>query len=665
MLTLTNETKMKKYTVWRNKFNVAIIATLISFVGYGIVSAQSTTINVQIGAPVIDVCPNILGAQATVPGGMIIDGNGDCVTPAPPVVDVCNNLAGNQTTIPAGYYQDGNGDCLIQPTPPVDVCPNLFGVQAVVPSSLIVDENGNCIAPPIDECPNIDGPQSVIPEGMVRIDSICFTPEPEDVTEDPDEITPPIGNIRPSTPNPPRATPDYKNVPPVLDAVFEPLVNVVPESIKEAVKQVPVDVARTVPYYIYAVLGIAALIMVIQAFRELFATKSLILLLNKERNIAEQKDNFIALASHYLRTPLTLMRNGLDTIVALKELKVSQLEPLRVTLTDMDADIKAILADIDNNEALRGISAPPTDMSGQKSIFKSAFFWIPIVGSLFLTWVANFLLGVVADVDLGTANLLFQVIVVVAISIVFYSAFRNHHIRRSQRAYQQKLIEHERTIDSARNGFIRHSTDALQRGLGSIYASRSVLGNTPSARFFDEGYLRFNNILEKFLLLGQIQANNVEDIENVNLREVIDGILTGLEPTIATKKLTVHNNVNGLIFVRQNRSLFEFVINSVIDNAIKFNADGGTITISADKSTSQMTVQVSDTGVGIPKDKLAQLFKPFSRADSALQFNYEGLGFSLFLDKIITDYMGGDIVATSTQSKGTNITVKTALAHVV
>jgi signal transduction histidine kinase len=665
MLTLTNETKMKIHTVWRNKFNVAIIATIISFVGYGVVSAQSTTITVQIGAPVIDVCPNILGVQATVPGGMVIDGFGNCVTPAPPIVDVCNNLPGNQETIPVGYYRDGNGDCFVQPTPPappIDVCPNLFGIQAVVPSSLIVDGNGNCIAPPIDECPNIEGPQSAIPEGMVKIDSVCFTPVPDEVTEDPDEIIPPIGVARPSSPNPPRSTPDYKNVPPVLDAAFEPIVNIVPATVKEAVKQVPVDVARTVPYYIYAVLGIAALVMVIQAFRELFATKALVLLLNKERGIAEQKDNFIALASHYLRTPLTLMRNGLDTIIALKELKVNQLTPLRTALDALDADIKEILHDIDSNEALKGISAPPVEMSSQKSIFKSAFFWIPIAGSLFLTWVANFLLGVVADVDLGTANLLFQVIVIVAISMVFYSAFRNHHIRKSQRAYQQKLIEHERAIDGARNGFIKRSTDALQRGLGSIYATRNVLGNTPSARFFDEGYLRFNNILEKFLLLGHIQANNVEDIENVNLREVIDGILVGLEPTIKTKKLTIENNVNGLIFIKQNRDLFEFVINSVIDNAIKFNADGGTITINANKSTHQMTVQISDTGVGIPKDKLAQLFKPFSRADSALQFNYEGLGFSLFLDKIITDYMGGDIVASSAKTKGTSITVKTALS---
>lgn len=643
---------MKKNNVWQ-RFGVGFLLTAIGLGFFASdVSAQSTTINVQLGPVVIDQCPNIPGTQATVPNGMVIDGNGNCVTPPPPVNDSCNNIPGVQQSIPNGYYRDSNGNCYPQPSPPVDVCPNISGVQSSVPSSLVVDENGNCVAPPVDECPNIAGPQSAIPEGMVRVGDVCFTPQPDAVAP-----TTPIG---PTSRPPVRST--FKNVPAALDPVVAPLVEIVPESVKEIVKTVPVEVARTVPYYIYAVLGIAALVMVLQAFREMFATKALILLLNKEKSIADQKDNFIALASHYLRTPLTLMRNGLDTIVALKEIQSETLEPLRTSLQALDNNIKAILGDIESNEALSGISAPPAQQQ-QTSILKSPFFWLPILGSLTLTWLANFLLGIVADVDLGTANLLFQVIVIVAISIVFYSAFRNHHIRKTQRQYQQKLIEHERTIDAARNAFIGKATQALQSGLGSIYASRGVLGAAPSAKFFDEGYMRFNSILEKFLLLGKIEANRIDDIENVNLREVIDTALAHLEPTIKTKKLVIKNDVNGMIFVKQNKALFEFVIQSVIDNAVKFNAESGTITIGADKDTKEMTVSISDTGVGIPKDKLAQLFKPFSRADSALQFNYEGLGFSLFLDKIITDYMGGNIIATSAQDKGTNVIVKTNLSH--
>lgn len=74
-------------------------------------------------------------------------------------------------------------------------------------------------------------------------------------------------------------------------------------------------------------------------------------------------------------------------------------------------------------------------------------------------------------------------------------------------------------------------------------------------KFFDEGYLRFNNILEKFLLLGKIEANSMEDIESLNLRSAIDGVLAlASQSTIDEKKITVKNDVNGIIFVKQNKA---------------------------------------------------------------------------------------------------------------
>lgn len=631
-----------------------LFATLLLFPTQA--HASQTTVNVTVGLPLIDVCPNIPGAQPTVPNGMIIDGNGNCVTPPPPIVDVCSNIAGDQSTIPSGYYQDELNNCLPQPSPPVDVCPNLSGVQAVVPSSLVVDEDGNCIAPPIDECPNIEGPQSAIPEGMVRVDSTCFTPTPP----------PGVGPTEP-TPQPPaeqpRSTPVYRNVPtflaPVLAPVLEPIINIIPEPVKELVKTVPIEVARTVPYYIYAVLGIAAIVMIGQAIREAAAINALLALLKREKNIAEQKDNFIALASHYLRTPLTLMRNGLDTIIALKELPGVDLTPLKAPIDEMDADIKAILTDIESNAALKDINAPTEELKGQ-SLLRSGYFWGPILGSLTLTLFANFLLGIVADVDLGTANLLFQVIVITAVSIVFYTALRNYKIRNKQKAHQQRLLDHERTVDGARNAFIASSTQALQTGLTKVYGARYLLGNAPSAKFFDDGYLRFNNILDKFLLLSTIQSNSTAVTQKIDVQALVDSVIDGYSEQIAAKKLAVTNAIPRGVSVQQNYALFEFVIKSVIDNAIKFNVDGGSIELAADVASKQIVVHVSDNGVGIPNDKLAQLFKPFSRADSAIQFNYEGLGFSLFLDKIIADYMGGDIQATSAPEKGTKITLRTA-----
>lgn len=610
-----------------------------------------TTIEVSLGAPVVDVCPNIPGTQPTVPAGMIIDGSGNCVTPPPPVVDVCLNMPGDQTTIPEGYYRDNDGNCHPQPSPPIDVCPNLFGIQAVVPSSLIVDENGNCIAPPVDECPNIDGPQSSIPVGMVKIDGVCFTPETAQPTEPQDNLPEPdFWPVATKT--------TYKNVPEILTPLVKPLVEAVPENVKEFVKTVPVEVARTVPYYIYALLAVTALVMLVQAVREVTATRFFLVLLKREKSIAEQKDNFIALASHYLRTPLTLMRNGLDTLVALKEVTEKKIAPLRTPIEQMDQDIASIIADIEGNEALKDIKPPEELDAKHKKPARSIFFWGAIIGSLVLTLVANFMLGVVADVDLGTANLLFQIIVITAVSIFFYTSFRNFFIKRRERKRQQVLMDHEYTVDEARNKFIKEATDVLRQGLEKIYNQRQVISSAPSAKFFEDGYNRFNSILEKFVLLSTLQASVAIPTTKLHLKELVDEAIEELSEMASEQKVAITNEVDPSLVVEQNRKLLSFVVKTVIDNAIKFNIEGGKVTIGANKSSKHITVNVSDSGIGIPKEKLPQLFKPFSRANSALEFNYEGLGFSLFLNKIITDYIGGDITASSQKDVGTDISVK-------
>lgn len=638
-----------------NKLRVAaclVAVAMVCIIGAQLAHAQST-IRVRLGPVVIDVCPNILGVQTSVPPGMVIDEAGNCVTPPPPLVDVCNNIEGYQASIPEGFYRDANGDCFRQPSPPVDVCPNITGLQSTVPNGLVVDQHGNCVAPPVDECPNIDGPQSTIPQGMTKSNGICFTP----ITEPSTSLPPPSGGSTSRSGTVPRTAPDYKNVPDVLDPVMEPLVNLVPESIKKIVKAVPKEVAQTVPYYIFGLLGLAAVVLAVQALREVTSTRILMALIKKERSLAEQKDNFIALASHYLRTPLTLMQNGLDTIIALKEVGAPAVKPLQQTLREMDGHIKSILASIENNDALKHITAPRTAPERLR-IFRSAFFWGPVAGSVIFSLLANFLLGVVADVDLGTANLLFQVVVIIAVSMLFYSAVRNFYIHKLRRRKQQQLLDYERTVDEARNGFIAQTTAVLSDGLGSIYANRHLLGKAPSAKFFDEGYVRFNAMLEKFLLLGQLRSDRLSTVTTINLHDIVDQVLSSYAKQLKEKSLTAANTIDTSITTRQNPVLFEFIIRSLIDNAIKFNTSNGTIRIDANKETRQFAVSVSDSGIGIPKDKLSQVFQPFSRATSAMQFDYEGLGFSLFLDRIITDYIGGSIAAASSKDHGTSVTVR-------
>lgn len=74
---------------------------------------------------IVDVCPNLDGAQAAVPDGLIVDASGVCVVPPPH--DECPNVAGMQADVPYGNAKDGDGNCVY------DACVNIDGVQAVIP----------------------------------------------------------------------------------------------------------------------------------------------------------------------------------------------------------------------------------------------------------------------------------------------------------------------------------------------------------------------------------------------------------------------------------------------------------------------------------------------------------------------------------------------------
>lgn len=610
----------------------------------------------------VDICPNIDGLQETIPDGMELDDDGNCFTPEPleppipPVtVDLCSNIDGLQAALPDDYYRTIAGECFAQPAEPVDVCPNLNGIQAAIPVGYYLDTDNQCykLPPLVDVCPNIDGPQAVLPDGMTKQNDQCYTPEPNESEATPSP-TPPTGTTTGGG-----NTPKLANIPDSLTPLVQPFVNLVPEPVQEWLRSLPPVVAKTAPYYIFAIVGLLAFGVLLQALREAEFTRQLLALLRRERDIAEQKDMFIGLASHYLRTPLTVMNGGLDMSIAARELSAEQALPLKQELEQLQARIDGILHDVSNNTLLRDIKTVP-DNTTPPSVWHSVFFWGPLVGAVLLTLLANFLFGVVGNHAIGTDTLAFQVIFAVAVLVVLYLAVRNLFVKRRLHEQKRRLVEHEQVIDDARNSFIAQASAALQQSLASIGAQKQLVTAAPSGYFFENGYTQFQEILNKFLLLSYIQTGAERSLEVIDIRSMVSAILARYQPEIAAKKLSVTNAIESLT-IHQNRKLFEFVVVSLIDNAIKFNKDGGSITISTKPLSKTLAISVRDNGIGIEDAKLNQLFQPFTRATSVTEFNYEGLGFSLFLDRLIMKYTDGTIKINSTPNRGTASTVTVPL----
>lgn len=571
-----------------------------------LVSAQDNQVQVLVG----DVCPNIPGNQPTIPSGMQIDSNGDCFTPTPPIPDVCPNLDGPQNAIPNGYYRNQNGNCVTQTTPPKDVCPNISGTQSTIPNEMTTGANGDCVQPSTDSCPNIPGPQSTLPKDMKHDDAgNCFTPP---VTP----VTPPEQPTKP------------EDVPLVRSAPFD-----------------------LMPYYPIGALFVVSVFLLTQMLRESLATNGIIILFKRRKRLAEDKDQFIELSKHYIRTTLELMVSDLSSLIPAKEVAEKDAEPLLNTTRALQVNTEAVFSD------RQGDSQENTDSLEAGVHVKtllSPLLWIPSGLTVLITITINILLTPSSTAQMLRQDLWVQAIALVIAYLTLFFTLRARHIRHIKRRYTEKLAENEHSIDAARTDFIEKSATVLGTGLASIDLERQVIATAASDRPFNNGYDHLQSLLTKFNLLQKITAN-ANGATKFDIRGVIDNCLFRYQNQLDEKKLTITDTVEKQV-ITQNRELFDFVLGSVIDNAVKFNVVGGnlSITTTAPPHGYHLELRITSTGEGISEEKRASLFRPIY---TDREVGGE-LGLSLFLDKIIMDYIGGQITIDPSTEQQTTIVLR-------
>lgn len=106
-----------------------------------------------------------------------------------------------------------------------------------------------------------------------------------------------------------------------------------------------------------------------------------------------------------------------------------------------------------------------------------------------------------------------------------------------------------------------------------------------------------------------------------------------------------------------SRALTQIIIN-LVGNAIKFTEKGGVVSVDAEMDGSNFVLRVSDTGIGIPKDKLSIIGQPFMQVDSSLAREFEGTGLGLSLVKGLVELHNGETSIESTLGEGTKVTIR-------
>jgi len=165
-----------------------------------------------------------------------------------------------------------------------------------------------------------------------------------------------------------------------------------------------------------------------------------------------------------------------------------------------------------------------------------------------------------------------------------------------------------------------------------------------------------NNVLN----IAQLEEGRFGfDFKSHNLNEAILTVLNTLEPAAQKRgiRLSFYKPDPPIgNFVFDNKRI-ETVIQTLVDNAIKYNVEKGEVRIKINKTLDNLYVEVrvEDTGIGIPNREISKLFTKFFRAENALKNQTEGTGLGLYIAKNIIDNHGGKITFNSVESRGSTV----------
>ncbi len=161
-------------------------------------------------------------------------------------------------------------------------------------------------------------------------------------------------------------------------------------------------------------------------------------------------------------------------------------------------------------------------------------------------------------------------------------------------------------------------------------------------------------LINEILDLSLIESGNLSlSLETVSLSEVLREVEAMVESQAKTRNIgLVFAKPRLPCFVHADRTRLKQVLINLLSNAIKYNNAGGKVVVAlADNTPGRIRICVTDSGKGLPADKLTQLFQPFNRLgmESGVE---EGTGIGLALSKRLVELMGGAIGVESTVGKG-------------
>lgn len=424
-----------------------------------------------------------------------------------------------------------------------------------------------------------------------------------------------------------------------------------------SVRAIPTPIAVSIPYLLLLVLLAIILLMYLQSRREAKETRLRLAALERTRQIAQEKDGFIELASHYLRTPLTLIKGGVDFLGAIQPpVSVTLLGSITLAVNDFGDAIERLLSNVSNDPRLQNIPSEPDIKESARGVWASPMFWLPVGIVGVVLGVVHYLLVESGKLEFSLISLATQFSIYAALVAVLYTILRRQELYARDQKRADRLEQQQAAIDEARNQLIRDAAATLAQKLETIRTYLTQAPDGQGKKFMMDGYARIAEVLKRFRATATVipPVTSMQFVQ-FSLSALVTQAEKQVAQTASEKSVAIVGASNDVQLATPQPSWIVQILGSVLDNAVAYSQPGSTVEVGGKVENNLATLTVADHGVGIPPQKLTELFQPFSKAEGAMQFDHPGIGLSLYLDRLLITNLGGAITIESTPGSGTTV----------
>ena len=222
-------------------------------------------------------------------------------------------------------------------------------------------------------------------------------------------------------------------------------------------------------------------------------------------------------------------------------------------------------------------------------------------------------------------------------------------------------------LERVRQEFLSNVSHELRTPLTAIIAfvetlEESAMDDPENNRRFlsviRRNAARMHSLIDDILELSAIESGAVTiEPASVRLYPIVADVVAALAANADVRRVAVQNQVNADAVVFADARRLEQMLTNLIDNAIKFNREGGSVTITFERSARDR-ISITDTGSGIPSEHIGRIFERFYRVDRARSRELGGTGLGLAIVKHLARAHGGEATVRSIANAGSTFTIE-------